>query len=175
MFQQITTCAACHGRGSIIEQPCTECHGTGEVERDETLTVTIPVGVEEGTALRIPGHGLPSREHGGTPGDLFVVVRSAPDPRFERHGADLWRSETLEIPDAVLGTELAVPTLDDPITVTVKAGTQPGTVLRLHGKGLPVFGGSGRGELYVRVQVRVPEHVSREERKLYGRLRALRK
>jgi molecular chaperone DnaJ len=88
-FTRVTTCANCRGAGKIIEEFCPECRGRGEIERDETLTVKIPVGVEDGMALRIPGHGLPGQAIGGTPGDLFVVVRSAPDSRFERRGADL--------------------------------------------------------------------------------------
>jgi molecular chaperone DnaJ len=173
LLQQITTCPSCHGRGNIIDKPCTDCHGRGEMEREEELTVTIPLGVEEGMALRIPGHGLPSRDPGGTPGDLLVVVRSTPDARFERHGADLWRLEMVQVPDAVLGTRLEVPTLDGHATVTVPPGTQPDTVLRLPHKGLPVFGNPERGDLYLRVRVHIPEQVSAEERTLYERLRTL--
>jgi molecular chaperone DnaJ len=172
-FQQITTCPTCYGRGHIIDTPCPECTGQGEVARDETLTVTIPVGVEEGMALRIPGRGMPSREAGGTPGDLFVVVRSTPDPRFERRGADLWREETIPVVDATLGTTLDVPTLDGSTTVTMPPGTQPDTVLRLRSKGLPEFGDSRRGDLYLRVRVHIPDRLSAEERTLYERLRTL--
>jgi len=174
MLQQVTTCGRCHGRGTIIEQPCPSCGGRGEVERDERLTIKIPVGVEDGMALRVPDRGLPSPRPGGTPGDLFVVVRSAPDPRFTRSGIDLWRSETLNIPDAVLGAKLEVPTLDGTATVTVPPGTQPGALLRLRRKGLPEFGGGGRGDLYLRIQVQVPERLTAEERKLYEQLRAAR-
>jgi molecular chaperone DnaJ len=174
-MQQITTCAACHGRGSIIEKPCPECRGQGEVTRDETLTVKIPVGIEEGTALRIPGRGLPGRQPGATPGDLFVVVRSAADPRFVRDGVDLWRSESVGIADAVLGATLAIPTLSGDATVKIPPGTQPGSVLRLKGKGLPYFGDARRGDLYLRVQVHVPDRLTAEERKLYERLRAIQK
>lgn len=174
LFQQITPCPTCHGRGSIIDKPCAECHGRGEVERTEDLTVTIPVGVEEGMALRVPGHGLPSPEANGPPGDLFVVVHSAPDVRFERHGADLWHVETIPLVDAVLGTTLDVPSLDSPVTVTVPPGTQPETVLRLQGKGLPAYGQRIRGSLYLRLRVQVPEQLSAEERTLYERLRMVR-
>jgi molecular chaperone DnaJ len=168
----ITTCSACHGRGSTIEQPCTDCRG-GEVEREETLTVKVPVGIEEGMALCVPGRGAPSRERGGTAGDLFVIVRTAPDPRFERRGTDLWRVETIAVADAALGTRLTVPTLEGHATVTIPPGTQPDTVLRLRGKGLPEFGDRRRGDLHVVARVHVPEHVSREERALYERLRTL--
>jgi molecular chaperone DnaJ len=172
-FAQISGCAACGGRGSIVDKPCAQCAGSGRVEREETLEVRIPPGAEEGMALRVPGRGMPSTEPGGPPGDLFVVIRTAPDRRFERRGADLWHNATIGIPDAVLGTTLEVPTLDGPASVKVPAGTQPGSVLRLRNKGLPRFGGGGRGALYVNLQVVVPQRLSAEERKLYERLRAV--
>lgn len=170
--QQITSCSVCGGRGTIIDKVCTECKGRGEVEREETLTVKIPAGVEEGMVLRILGHGQLSKDAGGTPGDLYVIVRSAPDPRFERRGVDLWHTEIISVPDAVLGTYLEVPTLDGRAKVTVPAGTQPGEVLRLRGNGLPDFGGRKRGDLYVVLQVSVPNRLTPEERELYERLRS---
>lgn len=173
LIQQISTCPVCHGRGSIIEHPCPVCHGSGSEEQEETLTVKIPRGVEEGMALRIPGKGMPSRDAGGETGDLFVVVRAKSDPRFERAGADLLRHETIPLTDAVLGTTLQVPTLDGSATVTIPPGTQPGSVLRLKGKGLPQFGNGRYGELYLRIEVRIPEKLSREEQELYERLRAI--
>ena len=175
LIQQITSCPSCGGRGSIIDRPCPQCGGSGEQEKRETLTVNIPRGVEEGMALRIPGKGMPSPQAGGANGDLFVVVRSRPDARFERAGADLVRTETLSVTDAVLGATLDVPTLDGSASVSVPPGTQPGAVLRLKGKGLPEFGNARRGELYLRIEVRLPERLSREERELYERLRALRR
>ena len=174
MLQQISTCPACHGEGTVIDQPCPECSGRGQVEREETLTVKIPPGIEEGAALRVPGHGMPSEHLHGVAGDLFVIVRSAPDPRFDRVDAELWRTETVAVADAVLGTTLKVPTLDGaPVTVTVAPGTQPETVLRLRGKGLPQFDRHRRGDLLVRLTVYVPHRPSAEERKCYERLRAL--
>lgn len=172
-FQQISVCPDCGGRGTIIEKPCRDCRGEGRVEREESLKVAVPAGAEEGMALRIPAHGLPSDDPGGAPGDLFVVVTSAPDPRFVRSGADLWRTESVSVADAVLGTELRVPTLNGALDVAVPPGTQPGAVLRLRGKGLPRYGGRGHGDLNLRIEVRVPERTSAEERELYERLRAL--
>ncbi len=171
--QEITTCPACRGRGTLIDELCAECAGRGRVETTETLTVTVPVGVEEGMALRIEGRGLPSAAPGGHPGDLYVIVRTRPDPRFERRGDDLWRVGALEVADAVLGTSLEVPTLERPATISIPPGTQPQTIFRLPGKGLPRFDG-GRGDLLVRIDLHVPEEPSREERELYERLRALR-
>jgi molecular chaperone DnaJ len=171
-IREIHTCPECGGRGQFIDKPCPKCGGRGEVEHEEKLTVKIPAGVEDGMAFRVPGRGMPSGGP-GAPGDLFVVVQAAPDPRFERRGADLWRTESIEAADAALGTSLEVPTLDGHATVEVPPGTQPGTVLKCRGKGLPHFGGHGRGSLFVHLNVRVPERLSEEERKLYERLRTL--
>lgn len=173
IIQQISVCHTCGGRGVIIDKPCPVCSGTGRTEHAETLSVTIPVGVEEGMALRIAGRGMPSSEPNGKPGDLFVIVRTAPDPRFERDGADLWRSEVITLPDAVLGTKLKVPTLDHPAEVTIPSGTQPDTVLRIRGKGLPEFGGKQHGDLYLRIRVLIPTQLTFEERELYQKLHNL--
>ncbi|MBK5206353.1 MAG: DnaJ domain-containing protein [Polaromonas sp.] len=173
LIQQISTCPACEGRGSTLEHPCPQCQGRGEVEQEESLTVKIPVGVEEGLALRIPGKGMPSPEPGGVAGDLFAVVRTRPDSRFERMGPDLLRRETIPLTDAVLGATLTVPTLEGSASVTVPPGTQPDAVLRLKEKGLPAFGEGPRGDLYLRIGVRVPEQLTQQERELYEKLRAL--
>ena len=170
-FQQVTTCPVCRGQGTFVDHPCERCHGSGEINQDDKLKVTIPAGIDEGTALRIPGHGLPSHEPGGPPGDLYVLVRSKPDARFERHGADLWRHELLQIPDAVLGTKIMVPTLDGQVEVKVPAGSQPDEVLRLKGKGLPVFGAPMRGDLKIRLQVHIPKKLTSAEKELYTQLR----
>lgn len=172
MVQQITVCSACRGRGSIIDRPCTDCGGTGSIQRDEVIELKIPVGIEEGMVLRIPGRGLPSEQAGGAAGDLFVAVYTAPDPRFERRGADLWNNAVVPVADAVLGTSLEVPTLEGHATVKIPPGAQSGTMFRLRGKGLPHFDG-GRGELFVRMQVVLPEHLTAEERRLYEQLRAV--
>lgn len=174
LFQQVSTCSACGGRGVIIDAPCAQCHGQGRIEQTEQLMVKVPVGVEEGMVLRIAGHGLPAPGAAGQPGDLYVVVQTQPDARFEREGADLWRLQELALTDAVLGTELRVPTLDGEAKVKVPAGTQAGTVLRLRRKGLPHFGQDGRGDLLLKMQVLVPTQLSRAERGLYEQLRRLR-
>jgi molecular chaperone DnaJ len=170
-LQQITTCQECGGHGSIIDTPCPECRGTGQIVNDEALTVRVPIGVEEGMALRVPGHGQPADKARMPPGDLFVVIRTADDPRFERHGRDLYRVETVDVVDAVLGTSIDVVTLDGRVTAKVAPGTQPDTVLRLRGKGLPQFGGGARGDLYLRLQVHIPQRLSDRQRRLFEQLR----
>jgi molecular chaperone DnaJ len=173
LFQQVNVCPKCDGRGHFVDNPCPKCAGRGEVEREESVTVKVPPGIEEGMGLRVPGCGLISADGKSPPGDLLVVVRSRPDPRFERDRANLWRAEQVEIPDAVLGATRDVPTLDDTVKVKIPPGTQPDAVLRLAGKGLPRFGRRGRGDLFVRVHLRVPEEVSPEERKLYAQLQMI--
>ena len=171
-FQQITACPECAGRGTIIDTPCPECSGKGEVHRDEALTVRIPAGAEDGIALRVPGRGMPADRAGLPPGDLFIVVHTAEDPRFERHGRDLYRVETIDVVDAVLGTSIGVPTLDGQVSVTIPAGTQPDSMLRLREKGLPRFGGGARGDLYIRLNIHVPERLTARQRRLFEQLRA---
>jgi molecular chaperone DnaJ len=172
-YQEIRTCPECGGRGRFIDKPCTKCHGTGVIDEPERLTVTIPVGAEEGMVLRIPSHGRPSASPEGKPGDLLVIVRTAYDPEFKRVGADLWHVRTIDLFDAVLGEEIEIPTLEGKVKVKVPQGTQPNAVLRLVAKGLPYFGEARRGDLYLRLNVRIPEHLSDEERELYRRLQRL--
>ncbi|MBI4952986.1 MAG: DnaJ domain-containing protein [Myxococcales bacterium] len=171
LFETITTCESCRGRGKLIEQPCPSCSATGEVAREEEVRVRVPVGATDGVVLRVAGHGMPSPTPGGPAGNLLVFVETAPDPRFERRGTDLSHVARLSVADAALGTELAVETLDGP--TTVPAGTQPGAVFPLPGKGLPELGGGERGALYVIVRVDVPTELSDEARALFTHLREL--
>lgn len=163
----------CQGRGRFLDQPCSDCHGSGTVEQRETLTVKIPVGVEKGMLLRIPGRGAPCEVAGGQPGDLLVAVCMAPDAQFQRNGPHLSRSETIPLVDAVLGKSIEIPGLREPLKVNVPAGTQPGTVFRLRGEGLPFFQKSQRGDYFLTVDIKIPERLSREERRLFEELRAL--
>ncbi|HEX8011095.1 MAG TPA: DnaJ C-terminal domain-containing protein [Casimicrobiaceae bacterium] len=173
-IQQSTTCPDCGGLGSFVEAPCPSCAGSGRTRGEESLVVKIPAGADEGLVLRIPAKGYASEEPGGSPGHLLVIVHSAPDQRFERDGADLWRTQEIDVADAVLGTVIDVPTFDGEVAVTVPPGAQPGSRLRLRDRGLPRFGGGERGDLYVRIAIRMPRKLSSEERKLWERLRDLR-
>ncbi|HUK67933.1 MAG TPA: DnaJ C-terminal domain-containing protein [Streptosporangiaceae bacterium] len=173
IVRQVTACPDCAGRGTVIDQPCTGCGGTGQAVQKEQVTVGIPPGLPDATALRIPARGMPSPVAGGEPGDAFLIVRTEPDRRFIRRGHDLWHDLEVAVPDAVLGSTAAVPTLDGEIRITIPPGTQPGTVLRVTGKGLPRFRGTGRGSLYVNVAVHVPDprRLSPGQRRLYEQLR----
>ncbi len=172
-FQQATACPVCHGRGELIDRLCPKCGGKGEIEEEETLELKIPVGVEEGMTLRVADHGRPPSVAGGKSGDLYVVIRSRADPRFERRGRDLWRVETIPVADAVLGCSRQVPTLDGLVKVNIPPATQPDEVLRLRGKGLPGYREPVPGDLLIRVRVEIPEQLSKEERKLYEALRRI--
>lgn len=172
-LKQILTCGACGGAGEFIDQPCSECQGQGQVRHTEQITVNIPPGCEERMVLRVPGHGLPAPSAEGQAGDLLVNVRTRPDPRFARDGADLWCTRDLSVSDAVLGRELQLPTLDGTAQIQVPPGTQPDTVLRLRGKGLPYFGQSGHGDLLLKLRVTVPTKLSAAQRTLYQQLRGL--
>jgi len=172
-YQEIRPCPECGGRGKFIDTPCEKCSGTGMIDEPETLTVKIPVGAEEGMVLRIPAHGRPSPTPDGVAGDLLVIIRTAYDERFKRAGADLWHSKEIDLIDAVLGAQIEIPTLETPVTVTVPQGTQPNAVLRIGEKGLPHFAEMKRGDIYLRVNVHIPESLSEEERTLYTRLRKL--
>lgn len=169
-FQQISICPVCRGHGTFIDHPCPVCHAHGQIDKEETLKIQIPKGAEEGMSLRVTGHGLPSPEAGGIAGDLYVHLNSAPDSRFQRMGKDLWRSETIQVADAVLGTHLQIPGLEQNIDVTVPAGTQPDMVLRLKGKGLPDYNTGVLGDINIRIKVHIPEILSDNEKKLYEQL-----
>jgi molecular chaperone DnaJ len=171
-MQQITICTACRGSGKLIDSPCQTCDGAGKIEEREEIAIQIPIGVEEGTALRLRGKGMPGPSD-TPPGDLLVVIRSAADPRFRRRGMDLWHSEVIPIEDAVLGSSIEVPTLEEPVLVTIPPGMQPGGILRLAGKGLPSCGEARRGDLMLVIEVAVPTEVDDEERRLFERLRSL--
>lgn len=172
-FQRVVPCPVCHGRGVEMVEPCPRCAGAGEVDKEERLKITIPQGIEEGSVMRVPGHGLPGGEAGATPGDLYVEVYTLSDPRFQRHGADLWRTERLGVPQAVLGTRLRVPTMEGKVDVTIPPGMQPDEMLRLRGKGLPRYRAEGRGDLILRIEVVIPEQLSEQERELYRQLGSL--
>lgn len=174
LIQHIVPCSTCGGRGSINEHPCPECTpplaglGIPFPGIRSAIPSSIPTGIFTVSSSACFTAPLP------VSGDLLVLVHSSPDPRFEREGADLLRTEILAIPDAVLGTTLKVPTLlDGLVDVTIPLGTQPDTVLRLKGKGLPVFGSNQHGDLYLRISLRVPQHLSKEERELYEQLRTV--
>ena len=164
------TCGTCGGRGNLIRKACKECRGQGTVRSDRRLKVNIPAGVDTGTQMRLVGEGQPSL-NGGQNGDLYVVIRVKDHAFFERHENDLHCTIPVTIVQAALGSEIELNTLDGVETVRIPDGTQPGTQVRLKGKGVPRVNASGRGDLFVHIEVRIPEKLSRDQRKLLEQLR----
>ena len=168
-FSVARTCHACRGAGRVIKTPCSECKGAGRIEREKQMEVKVPAGVETGSRLRVPGEGEAGTQ-GGPAGDLYVVIHVAEHDQFERQGSNLYEAVPITFAQAALGAEILVKTLDAEEKLKVPMGTQTGTVFRLKGKGMPVLGGRGRGDLFVSVTVITPTTLTREQRKLLEQL-----
>ena len=169
MYVQVTPCSKCRGKGKLIDSPCQNCRGTGVVRKRRKISVKIPVGIDEGYQLRLRGEGEMA-PNGGATGDLYVLVRIRPNELFVRDGDDLLHVLIIGYPQAALGANISVPTLDGPTTVKIRPGTQPGALIRLKGKGMPRFRGYGKGDLLVRVGISVPERLTSRQRELLEEL-----
>ena len=172
-FVTVQTCPDCGGRGQFIDQPCHTCRGAGRVRRRRTLRVQVPAGVDDGARLRLQGEG----EAGGTgapAGDVYVLVHVRPHARFRREAEDVVSDLKVSVTQAALGCSLEVDTLDGKVEVSVPEGTQPGTVLRLRGHGIPHLHGRGRGDHRLVVEVEIPKGLREAERDLLKRLAELR-
>jgi molecular chaperone DnaJ len=161
-------CDACGGRGQIVRDPCHDCGGRGRRAVRRTLTVDIPAGIADEQRIRLTGRGH-AGESGGAPGDLYVLVSVAEDERFVRDGSDLVTVVDLSVAQAALGTDVVVPTLEGDERVDVPAGTQPGTVVTLRGRGMPSLGRGRRGDQRVVLNVVVPHNLTAEQRDLLDR------
>jgi molecular chaperone DnaJ len=170
MFSFSQPCDRCGGRGMVVERPCPTCRGVGVERRPRQVKVRIPAGVDDGQRIRLKGKGSAGRND-GPPGDLFVNVRVAPHPLFGRKGSDLTLTVPVTYPEAVLGADLKVPTLTEPVTVRVPPGTRSGRTLRVRGHGVPKAKG-GIGDLLVTIEVLVPQNVSGPEREAIEALAA---
>lgn len=159
IFSIAQTCPHCKGAGHILEKPCKSCHGNGKRERSSKIKLRIPAGVENGTRLRSTGNGE-AGFRGGPAGDLYVFLQVTQHEIFQREGDDLLCEVPVSFIQAALGAEIEVPTLEGRATVKIPAGTQPGTLLRLKGRGVKNLQGHGQGDLHVRVQVEVPAHLT---------------
>src|SRR5579872_5688371 len=164
------TCATCGGRGQIIRRPCKECKGEGYLRVERKLKVSIPAGVDNGTRLRLAQEGQPGA-NGGPTGDLYVVLKVKEHPIFERRENDLHCTIPINVAQAALGAEVDILTLDGLQSVKIPEGTQSGAQIKLRGFGVPHVNGSGRGDMYVHVDVKVPAKLTREQRRLFEQLR----
>lgn len=168
-YMQVGACPTCRGKGKIIETPCSNCRGSGLMRKRRKITVKIPPGVDEGLQLRLRGEG-DFAPNGGEPGDLYVQVHVRQNPNFIREGDDLWHVAIISFPQAALGAEISVPTLEGPTPIRIRAGTQVGEVVTLRGKGMPRFRGYGRGDLLVRIGISVPDKLTGPQRELLEQL-----
>jgi molecular chaperone DnaJ len=164
-FVRTQQCPDCRSRGVLVEHPCHGCEGAGRVLEQRELQVEIPAGIHDGQRIRMSGHGHAGAD-GGQAGDVYVLVRVRPDPRFVREGNDVFSQVDLTIVEAALGATKAVETLEGPVELELSPGTQPGEVKVLRGKGMPVLQGFGRGDQRVLVNVSVPRRLNDEQRRL---------
>ena len=169
MFVRVIPCPTCNGRGRIIEKSCPKCRGNGLMEKERKITVKVPPGIDEGYQLRLPGEGEMS-PGARAPGDLYVLIHIAPHRYFKRDEDDLLYSLSVGFPQAALGADISIPTLEGNTTIRIEPGTQPGQTVRLKGKGMPRFRGYGRGDLLIRVNVAVPEKLTSQQRALLEQL-----
>jgi molecular chaperone DnaJ len=167
-FAVSRACHHCSGTGQLITDPCAGCSGRGKVDSESTLSVKIPAGVDTGTRVRLSGEGEPG-EHGGPPGDLYVVIHVREHSIFVREDSEVLCEVPISFTQAALGANIDVPTLDGRVKMKIPPATQTGKVFRLKGKGIPRLHGGGRGDQHVRVVIETPSELTREQRDLLER------
>lgn len=170
-MQTVTTCPTCHGQGTQITGKCGNCKGDGRIYGEETIPLDIPAGVQDGMQLSMGGAGN-AGERGGPPGDLLVVIEEERHPHLRRHDQDVVYQLPLSFPEAVLGTQVEVPTIDGKAKIKIPAGTQSGKIFRLKGKGFPGLQTYSKGDQLVEVQIWTPQHLSGDEKEIMEKLLA---
>ena len=168
-MQTVTTCPTCNGEGSVVTAKCGNCKGEGRVFSEETVTIELPAGVQEGMQLSISGKGN-AGERGGTPGDLIILIEEEPHKELQRDGLNVAYDLHISFPDAVFGTQVEVPTIDGRAKIKIPAGTQSGKIFRLKGKGFPAINSYQKGDQLVHVNVWTPQHLTLEEKTLLEKL-----
>jgi molecular chaperone DnaJ len=169
-MQTTSVCPACGGEGKSITKKCSVCYGEGIVRKEDIIKINIPAGVAKGMQMTVSGKGNAPRR-GGVNGDLLVVIDEEEHPDLLREGNDLIYNLFISIPDAILGTHVEVPTVDNNVKIRIEPGTQPGKILRLRGKGLPEVNGYGHGDLLVNVNVWIPKTMTKEEARIIEKFR----
>jgi molecular chaperone DnaJ len=160
-----TTCSHCGGEGSFITDPCKECNGSGKVKKMKMIHLTLPGGVDTGSRLRIQGEGEPGL-HGGTPGDLYVIVHVEPHDFFEREGDDIYCQIPISFPQAALGTKVEIPTLEGTKPLEISPGTQSGETFRIRGAGAKRLRRHGRGDEIIQIVVKTPDRLTKRQKEL---------
>ena len=169
-FVNQTTCPDCHGTGKVVKEKCPHCHGNGYVNKNITVELNIPAGINTHQQLRVQGKGHRGA-NGGPNGDLYVEIYVKPHQHFRRDGKNIYITIPISAVDATLGCEVDVPTVYGDVTLKVPEGTQPGTTLRLKGKGVKDLRSDNYGDQFVKIDVKIPTKLSRDEKDLYGKLR----
>jgi molecular chaperone DnaJ len=169
-MQTSSVCHSCGGAGKTITKKCNTCYGEGIIQKEEIVKVDIPAGVAKGMQMTVGGKGNAARR-GGVNGDLLVVIEEEEHRELIREGRDLIYNLFISVPDAILGTHVEIPTIENNVKIKIDAGTQAGKILRLRGKGLPEVNGYGRGDLLVNVNVWIPKNINKEEAKIIEKLR----
>lgn len=164
VMQSQSTCSTCQGTGQIVDNPCHKCHGKGRERKTITLSVNIPAGVDNDSVITLRGQGQ-AGQRGGEPGDLFIVISVKPHKMYKRAGQDLQIEIPITFEQAALGDEIIVPGLEEKLKYKIPAGTQPNTVFRLKGKGMPSPRHSRKGDLYVKVILEVPTKLTGKQKK----------
>ena len=168
-MQTVVTCPSCHGEGKIIENKCSVCRGEGRVTKSKTINVHIPAGVSEGQYVRLRGQGNIGKR-GGTHGDILVHIKEKEHKIFERREQDLICEYPISFSQAALGDVVEVPTIEDSVKLKIRPGTQPNSLIRLKGKGVPFVRGRGRGDQYIRVRIVIPDKLTNKQKKLLEEL-----
>ena len=168
-MQTQSACPTCRGEGKIIQEKCAVCYGEGIVKKDDVVSIKIPAGVAEGMQVKLSGKGNAPRR-GGVNGDLLVVIKEEDHAELERNGNDIIYHLYLSVPQAVMGDNVEIPTIDSRVKIKIDPGTQPGKILRLRGKGIPEVNGYGKGDLLVSINVWMPKNISNEEKKMMDKL-----
>ncbi len=171
-FAVARTCPQCGGAGRVIKDPCANCNGAGRVREEKQISVKIPAGVDDGSRLRVGSEGE-GGVNGGPSGDLYVFISVREHEKFQRRDYDIHSEHSISMTQAALGAELPTDTIDGAETLKIPTGTQPGQVFRLRGKGVQFLQGSGRGDHYVHISVRIPTAMTDEQRALLARLAEL--
>jgi molecular chaperone DnaJ len=166
---QVTTCPTCNGQGETIETPCHDCQGRGQVRRTRQKVVSVPAGVDTNTQIRLAGEGQPGI-NGGPNGNLYIAIQVKPHKYFRRRDYDILMDLNINLAQAVLGADVEIPTVDGEATLKIPAGTQPGKVLHMRGKGVPHLRSNGRGDQLVIVNVEIPSRLTQEQRQLFEQL-----
>jgi molecular chaperone DnaJ len=170
-MQTVTTCPTCNGEGSVVTSKCTSCKGEGRMYGEETVSIDIPAGVQEGMQLSVGGRGN-AGERGGPPGDLIVLIEEEPHKELHRDGLNIAYELHISIPDAVFGIQVEVPTIDGRAKIKIPPGTQSGKVFRLKGKGFPAVNSYEKGDQLIHVNVWTPQQVSAEEKAMLDKMNA---